>query len=108
MLDDKFVPFNMLKSGEWGQFEGTPPSAVGITLTYQFVERTINLTIKSDKIAGSGSKQKAVFHGNFHHNIRAEQGESHKVAIAIVDDWKNDLKDFELLTANMAEGIAEQ
>ncbi len=106
-LDGKFAPLDMLRLGGWDQFEDTSPSA-GITLIYPLAERTVNLTIQSEKIAGPDSEQKVVFRGNFHHDIRADQGESHKVAIAIVSDWENDLECFRLLTENIAKSIEKQ
>ena len=77
-------------------------------MTYLLVGRTVNLTIKSDKIAGPSSEQKTVFHGNFHHDIRAEQGESHKVAIAIVSDWEKDMECFKLLAKNITKSMGKR
>lgn len=98
------APHNLLRTGKWTKFENISPVA-NIALAYKTSKRDINLTIKSDIIPEFGNKQKVVARGNFHHAIRAKQGESHKAAIAIVDEWKNDLDSFKILTANVHKGM---
>ena len=105
-LEGKWAPHDMLRAGEWNQFEGVPPSA-NIALTYQLAGRVANMNIGKGAIAGPGSEQRIIIHGNFHHDIQVDQGESYKVAIANVDNWENDLKDFKIISNNIAKGIKQ-
>ena len=101
---DKLSPHNMLKTGPWDTFEDTRLLAE-IKLAYFVRDRDINLTISEGKIPDRSDEQKFVVQGNFHHNIRTEQ-ESYKVAIANVDNWGKDLKDFKILSDNINKGVA--
>ena len=103
-LSGELTPHNMLKTGGWKKFEDIYP-LTEIGLTYPLVKRTVNLTIKREKIPDLENEQKVIVRGNFHHNIQVEQGESYKVAIANVGGWEDDLKCFETLSDNIVKGI---
>ena len=106
-LDSTLVPHDMLNDNSRSEFEGVSPSAE-IILTYLLARRTVNLNINSGEVADSGNEQKIIFRGNFHHDIQSKEGESHNVAIAIVDDWKNDLDCFKHLISNITETMGKQ
>ena len=95
---------NMLQPGEWTQFEDTLPSPK-ISLAYPIDERIVNLTIESNAPENEGN---VLVRGNFHHNIQAEQGESHRVAITMVDDWESDLKRYKELVQTIIGGTKSQ
>ncbi len=100
---DTFAPHNMLSDKSRNKYKGIDPSAE-ITLTYPLPDTAVNLTVKSTRLE---DKEKVVVHGNFHHGINADEGESYKVAIATADDWRSDLECFEVLVKNIAKSIGE-
>ena len=102
-LSSKSALRDMIRTGEWGRFEDVLPSAE-IQLTYPLAGRIVNLTIADEKSDDSQSEQKINVSGNFHRDIRANSGESHQVAIAMVSDWENDLECFERLIENLSKG----
>ena len=91
---------NMLRPGKWDEFENRVPSPE-ISLAYPLRGKTVNLTIKSD---AAENKESVFVRGNFHRDIQAEQGESHLVAMTMVDDWESDLKCYEKLVQTIAKG----
>ena len=95
---------NMLRPGEWAQFEDTQPSPK-ISLTYPLAGRIVNLTVESNAPENEGN---VLVRGNFHHDIQAEQNESYQVAIAIAGDWESDLKHFKILVLNIIKGTKNQ
>ena len=95
---------NMMRPGEWNRFEDISPTTE-IVLTYPLPGRIVNLTIGSDD---SVSKEKVFVRGNFHRDIKAEQGESHQVAMAIAGDWENDLGCFKNLIETIAKGTVTE
>ena len=105
-LEGKWAPHDMLRAGEWNQFEDVSLSA-NIALTYPLAGRVANMNIGRGAIAGPGSEQRTIIRGNFHHDIQVEQGGSYKAAIANVDNWENDLKDFKVISDNIARGIKQ-
>ncbi len=106
-LDSKLTPYAMLKSGRWDQFESVTPSAE-VLLTYHLVDGAANLTIKREQSTDAKHEQRIVFVANFHHDIQVEQDESHKVAIATVDDWEKDRERFTLLVNNIIKNLEEK
>ncbi|WP_424947009.1 hypothetical protein [Candidatus Spongiihabitans sp.] len=99
---------NMLRSGEWDKFEDTV-SLPEISLTYSLADRNVTLIISAiDKKNTSKSEGEVLVRGNFHRDIQAEQGESHRVAITMVDDWESDLKCYKELIQTIARGTKNQ